>query len=494
MNSDHKNDVMFLVGAGISIPIGIPAMAGTYRQFVNSQKPSLTPKERKLCDLFTKELGVKEDLEEFLLAANQIIEFPDSTLNRFVEKNLSRVKSSPKVAEYNKNLRANVKDVIGIRNGILDFLSKTCFKFDREKAVKINYGLVKSLSNLGFPVFSTNYDYAFEHVAIEKGIKVFDNFISKGQRQIWNERIEFDGDQGFKLIKLHGSVTWYSDDQGNIEKIYYNTNLNPQGHEVAKIVIVPTRFKDIYSQHFFALYSHYLNALTRSKVMIIAGHSLRDDYLRAGIIERNRKGDFQIIVIDPTYPPSLKNELPPVRLGKIGKSIHIPFKWEDFSDELSYILLNYSTDQIAKKCVEVSNKVKYQKNKISFKGNLRELRVLDKKAISLETKGYLKMEQRPASLRVWLSAEYTDTDGTKQNRVYNEFIEVITNEFGADLTGVLVSKIEMAIKIPKVQKWLDVGCNVTINVGLVKSSVSKPSLVREQNLVASCKKTLPYIG
>jgi len=488
----NSNDVMFLFGAGISIPIGIPAMEGTYNAYINSTRPKLSAKHKKICDLFTKEMGVSKDLEEFLLAANNIIDFQDSKLNRFVEKNISRSKSSLKISDFNKNLKVNIIDIIEVRNGILDFLSNTCFKFDREECIKINLGFVETLSKLGHPVYSTNYDYAFEHVAIEKGIKIIDNFIKTGQRNLWNENVDFEEVNGFKLIKLHGSVTWYSDNQGNIEKIYYNTNLNPQGDEVEKIVIVPTRFKDIYSQHFFALYSRFLNSLTQSKVIIIAGHSLRDDYLRAGIIERNRKGNFQIIIIDPNYPDIVKNELPPVRQGTVGRIIHLPYKWEEFSDELSFILLNSTPAQIASNCIKIFNKYKFQKNKIFIKGNIRELKVLQSKEISVETKAHLSLNQKPVNMRVWLSAEYTDTDGTKKNQVFNEFIEEKEIQFGNNLTSIIESTNKIKIKIPKIPKWLEVNCKVTLNVALVKSNITKPLLAKDQSLIVSCNKLLPY--
>jgi hypothetical protein len=487
-----SENIMFLFGAGISIPIGIPGMKGIFDSYVSNRKSGITAKSRKICDLFTKTMGLPNDLEEILLAANAIIEFRESNLNKFIEKNISRKLTSSRIAEYNRNFDDNFEGVTEFKNGILDFLSNTCYRFDREKTLKINSGFVETLSKVGYPVYSTNYDFAFEHVALEKGIKIIDNFKRIGQRFIWNDKIDFEGDNGFKLIKLHGSVTWYTDGKGTIEKIHSKTTINPLGKEVENIVIIPTRFKDIYNQHFFALYSRFLSSLAQSKVIIIAGHSLRDDYLRARIIERKRKGDFQIIIVDPSFPEIAKQELPPSRLGTLGNVIHIPFKWEEFADELSNILQTSTYDQVAKKCTDIFNKQKFQKNKVILKGNIGTFTALQPKSIVVETKAFLTITNRPSNLRVWLETSYTDPDGSAQVRITNDFLEEVPIQFGNNLTGLVDSSNKIKIKIPKYSKWAETGSKVILKIGLINSNILKPINVKDNAAIALIQKQIDY--
>ncbi len=488
----NSDDVMFLFGAGVSVPIGIPAMQGMYRAYMDKRKSGISTEDKKTCKFFIREMGVDQDLEEFLLAANSIIGFKDSNLNRFVEKNISRVKTSRKVREYNKKLDSNVKDVVNARKGILDFLSRVCFQFDREMAVKINAGFVDALSKVGYPVYSTNYDYALEYVAIEKNIKINDNFTEKGQRFLWNNQIDFSGQKGFKLIKLHGSVTWYIDGDGTIERIHSNTNINPVGKKVEKIIIVPTRFKDIYAQHFFALYSHFLSSLARARVIIIVGHSLRDDYLRAGIIERKRKGDFQVIIIDPAYPKEIKNELPPSPPRKIGDFIHLPYKWEEFSNEISSIILNFPSNQIVEKCINVLKKDKYKKNKLKIKGNVGVLKVSGDKELTIDLDVYLAVNDKPSRLRAWLEASFTDTEGKIKNEITTEFIEIGETFLGEGLSGLVKTTKTLKIKIPKIEDWLREGYKVSLIVGLVRSHVKESLNPKRQNLIVKDSKVLSY--
>ncbi|MCD4692667.1 MAG: SIR2 family protein [Calditrichales bacterium] len=491
----NNEDVMFLFGAGISIPIGIPAMEGIYNAFMNRKKSGISQQNVKICEFFTREMGVNKDLEEFLLAANTIIEFRNSGLSRFVENNISKAASSKKLKEFNKNLDASVNDVINVRKDIVEFLSRMCFQFDREKSIKVNAGFVSTLSKLGYPVYSTNYDYAFEYVAIENEIQIIDNFTKKGQRYLWNNNIDFESaneDDAFRLIKLHGSVTWYVDESNTIEKMYSNTDINSIGKNVEKIIIVPTRFKDIYAQHFFSLYSHFLSSLARSKVIIIAGHSLRDDYLRAGILERKRKGGFQVIVIDPAYPPEIKKELPPSRLGTSGEVVHLPYKWEEISDELSSILVNSEPDQISDNCTHILRKHKYTKNKVKIKGNVGVFRVLEVKTISVDVEAYLSPNNRPSNLRVWLKASYVESDGTAQKKISSEFIEVHKIEYGTGLTGLIKETIRLEVKPQKYQRWLREDSKVTIVVGLVRPQAKTPLGVRGRNLIAKTEKKINY--
>ena len=88
-NHGRAPRIMFLVGAGISIPVGIPAMQGIYAGFLRKEKSSITDLEQKTCKFLTENLKVRPDLEEFLLAANAITSFRNSPLAAFVEASVS---------------------------------------------------------------------------------------------------------------------------------------------------------------------------------------------------------------------------------------------------------------------------------------------------------------------------------------------------------------------------------------------------------------------
>jgi|GEM_PF-2639810 len=493
--SARKNpDVVVLTGAGISISIGIPAMQGMFKAFLNRAESGISAEERQACRLFTEDLGVADDLEEFLVAANAITEFQSTSLSPLVERSISTRRKTKVIVDYQDRLKDYVASAKNLRNRILEFMARKCFKFDRGRATTLFKGLVESLAKKGYPVYTTNYDFSFEHVAIENQIRINDNFSSAGQRNLWNPSIDFPVGNALTLIKLHGSVAWYVGHDGKIEKIYSNTDINPIGQPIDRIVIAPTRFKDIYAQHFFALYSHFLTNLTTARVLIVTGHSLRDDYLRAAIIERVRKRPFHLLVIGPSFPTTLPNELTPARLGASGDVTHVPFKFEEFSDELASILNDAKPDEIASRCAEVVQHRRSRKTKIAIKGKIGTLKANTKRSFTATIDAYLQLNQKPASIRVWLKADWKTPDGTVQSRISGEFLEDPQILVGEGLSGLVRKEVPIKFTVPEYPDWVAHANKVSLHVAIIKNTVGKPAGAKESDILARDSRTLPYTG
>lgn len=495
MISDGKmktSEVVFLVGAGISIPINIPAMRGMYSAFLNKAKSGITDDEKKICNVFIKKLGIAEDLEEFLLTANAVTDFEPSSLALFIDRAVSERKGTKRLAEYKNRLNNRINDVDAVRKRILAFMSKTCFRFDRNKACDIFGNFVDAISKQGYPVYSTNYDFAFEHVAIEREIVIEDNFSKQGQRYLWNPDIHFPLGNALTLIKLHGSVHWYADEDDKIEKIYYDTAISPVGKDVNRLVIFPTRFKDIYDQHFFALYRHFLSALSNARVLVVIGHSLRDEYIRAGIIERCRKRKFQIVVVSPTFPTGLPIELTPARLGTSDDITHVPFKFEEFSDELANLILNSNPSDLAGGCATIVHQRKSKSNKLRIRGNIGSLKPGDTKTFKAIVDAYLLPEDKPTYIRVWLATKYKTPEGEQRSRVSSHFLDEEKAQVGSGLTGIVQEEVPIKIKVPDYSEWIQYSSKVTLRVALVQKGVKKPTQVKDSDIFAAAERKLAY--
>lgn len=485
-------EVIILTGAGISIPIGIPAMQGMFKAFMNRGESGISAEEKQACELFTKDLGVAEDLEEFLVAANAITEFRSTSLSPLIERSISSRKNTKNIGEYRQRLNAYVARAENLRRRILEFMSRKCFQFDRKEANTLFTGLVTSLAKKGYPVYTTNYDFSFEHVAIENGIQINDNFSTTGQRSLWNPSIDFPVGDALTIVKLHGSVTWYVDGEGNIEKIYSNTDINPIGKAIDRIVIAPTRFKDIYAQHFFALYSHFLTDLATSRVLIVTGHSLRDDYLRAAIIERVRKKPFCLVIIDPHFPSTLPEELRPARLGSSGDITHAPYRFEEFAKDLASIIRHAKPGEIAARCAEIVHHQRSRANKISIKGNIGSLKQNSLKSFTAVIDAYIHPNERPAAVRVWLEATFKTPDGKEQNRLSGAFLESSPILIADEPSGLVQIEIPIKFTVPEYAEWAAHVDKVSLRVAVVKQSVQKPIHAKETQILASADRTLSY--
>lgn len=495
MSSDDKtetSEVVFLIGGGVSIPVGIPAMKGMYEAFLNRARSGITDDEKKSCYFLTQKLGVSEDLEEFLLALNSVCGFRSSCLAPFVERTLSERKGTIRLRGYQQRLSGRIQNANVIRERILNFMSETCFRFDRQKACDIFGNFVDAISKKGYPVYSTNYDSAFEHVATERDITIEDNFPQKGQRRLWNPGIHFSLGDALTLIQLHGAVTWYADKKGVIEKIPYRTDINPDGKDVNRLVIFPTRFKDIYDQHFFALYCHFLSALSAARVLFVVGHSLRDEYIKAAIIERHRKGNFQIVIVGPILPEGLPGELKPARLGTTGDVTYVPFVFEEFADELANLILSSSPSDLALECAKIVHQRKSKSNKITIRGNIGSLKPGDTKKFKAIVDAYLRPHEKPAYVRVWLSAKYTTPEGKQQSLVSVNFLDDGKAQVGSGLTGMVQEDIPIQIKVPNYPEWFEHTSEATLHVALMQKLVTKPAQVKDQAVFTSDKRELAY--
>ncbi len=343
--------VMILFGAGVSVPLGIPTMRELYADFLQTGKSGITGSERHALKYFSEKLEIQPDLEEFLIASNMLLELDRLGFNAYIEKAVSHHSTGIRIEKYRERFQQRKQKILALRSRALDYLFKLCFKFDRGAAVDIFGNFVQAIADMGYPLFTTNYDFALEHVAAEKGIQIEDNFVPQGLRRVWNPAVQFPAGNALTLVQVHGSVTWYADEQGAVEKIRNPTDMNSMGANVEKKLIFPTRPKGVYDPHFFPLYAHFLTVLSRAELLLVSGHSLRDDYLRAGVLHELRKGEIRIVFVDPEFPKQLSHELKPA--GSIaGQITHVPRKFEECADQLADAIKRIEISEIPDHCAE----------------------------------------------------------------------------------------------------------------------------------------------
>lgn len=251
--------------------------------------------------------GPVEDIEELLQLANSISDFPSSQLSSLIEKLVAPAGAQGRLDKFRARRDLKVEKIDAFRGDLLAWINRQCLQFSRPKANQIYDKLVELLAKKRIPVYTTNYDAVLDHVAQAKGIEVADNFIrDRFGRWFWDPTHKSFSMQGLPVIKIHGSIQWHSMPDGRIEKISTPAKLSEEGHSLKQLMIFPTRFKDIYKQNYFSLYSSFTRALGRVHALIVIGHSLRDEYLFAAIRERLREPDFVLVICDPELPIDIK--------------------------------------------------------------------------------------------------------------------------------------------------------------------------------------------
>lgn len=294
----YETDLAVLVGAGASIPVGIPGMRGMAQGF---EREALSNELKSTWELLTS-AGASSDLEELLQAANEIIRLPNTPLLHFTEFCLSPRLRGNTLEDFRRRVTTEVRSVQQFRRSLIRWVSRKCLLFDREKADAIFAPLVKSLADRATPIFTTNYDAVLEEVGVRQGLGIVDNFCpNQYGRNFWDESLASFQREGLRLVHIHGSIQWHATSDGRVEKIRQPAEVNSEGKALEQLLIVPTRFKDIYRRQFFPLYTSFTRTLAKAKLLLVLGHSLRDEYILAAIRERLKQPEFQLIVVDPIF-------------------------------------------------------------------------------------------------------------------------------------------------------------------------------------------------
>lgn len=302
----YDSRVMFLVGAGGSIPVKIPGMVGfaeEYAEYAQGRREGEALRE-------LREFGVPPDLEEILQALNTALEFSNQPTNKLVESIISPYASkkapTDKLREYRSELRTRFREWERLRTSLLKWIRERCLNYDRPTASRIYGTLLSMLAESGYPLFTTNYDPMFHYVSRASGLTLSDNFLPDREgRFFWDPDLNgFHQTNAVRLVHIHGSINWHQFPDGKIERLRSISPKSEEGIPLQEILIFPTRFKDIYDQPFFPLYSGFTRSLEHAEVLYIIGHSLRDEYLLAVIREQLEDGTLLVVIIDPKLPAS----------------------------------------------------------------------------------------------------------------------------------------------------------------------------------------------
>lgn len=279
----------FLLGAGASLPFGIPVMTGFYNEFrehVRDRHPHCF----SLLETFENtSRHDRPDLETLLTDLGHVtgLELGFQALN----SDSSAVGTE---IERARELR-----------GYLDaFIVDTCERYEREKAVTELSPLL-ALSEIA-PIwfFSTNFDRIVEHCCEHKGIAWSDGFTVGDNHPVADWTGVFD--TPVRLVKLHGSVNWYEDDPGKglhrLDRGYalpaHDFRLVRGGQELKPLMIIPTLEKEALGTPYVQLSLVFTDVLSDARLLVIAGNSLRDKHIRAYV--ESRIDNLLVLLISPS--------------------------------------------------------------------------------------------------------------------------------------------------------------------------------------------------
>ena len=283
------HSVVFLLGAGASVSYGVPMMRGFYiafRSFIERRYPHCL----QLIEIFEQARAHAEhDLETLLSDLHHVLE---------VDAGLDLLRADKGFVAPQVALAREVK-------GHLDaFIVETCERFDLERAVAEFRSLLELRRFGPLWLFTTNYDRILETACEQHGIAWADGFESTGYQPVADWSGRFDAD--VRIAKLHGSVNWYKPESGSskhrLDRGYalptHEFRLTRAGQSLRQLMIIPTLEKDALADPYVHLALQFTDVLQQTRLLVIAGSSLRDRHIRGYIQARLPR--IHVLLVSPS--------------------------------------------------------------------------------------------------------------------------------------------------------------------------------------------------
>jgi hypothetical protein len=343
MKNDEKSkpeELVIFLGAGASMPFGIPGM----KDFIESLNNAIKLDEISVKDdekVLWKQLLAIADQEEVEIDLEWIL----SILNDLSKNNLLptiRLLYPSLNEDKLEQLRSNAKE---LKTKIEGYIKEKCQPQteDKDKAIEFyNSFFGELLDARGFhpKIFTTNYDNLIESSNEKRNpsldsdtesprpkIVLVNGFSSsnKSRYRTWNPVIFED-----KIIedcipqyffKLHGSIDWYISSSGIIEiPAIAQTMKLTSGEEAGSLLIYPVEEKRLFSLPFTELFYQFRSALFyQARFLLIIGYSFRDEIfcnLLKEALERNK--DLRIFIANTDKNQIIKSQ------NKFGEKRVIP--------------------------------------------------------------------------------------------------------------------------------------------------------------------------
>lgn len=255
--------LLVFAGAGTSVELGVPAMAGLATEFLqHARQWNVEP------DLVARVMGSELDVEVLI-------------------ERLDKVCSAREPLATMVDVGAEIARVDVIRAEVEWFVQHVCERIVPRDAHLMWGSLLECARSHEIALVTTNYDRAIELAANAEGRALDDGFgpFHVSERASWNG---FKADGADRLVKLHGSTDWFADQaSGQPSKLRHpmplfgrGTLRLQQGDELGSALVLPSREKLLTRPPYPRLTQTFLNACDLCDVAIFVGASLRDFHVR----------------------------------------------------------------------------------------------------------------------------------------------------------------------------------------------------------------------
>lgn len=273
--------VLLFAGAGTSVELGVPSMAGLATEFLtHSRQWAVEP------DLVEQIMGDVLDVEHLIEELDRICVAGPSL--RSIGHNTGGLERAEKV-------RAEVEW----------FVQHAAERVAARDAQLMWGSVLQATETVEITFVTTNYDRAIELAANGEQISLDDGFELFAEEET-TQWIGFKQDGQFPmLVKLHGSTDWYADGQtGFPTKLRHPIPLFgrsvlrlSEGQELGSALVLPSREKMLTRAPYPRLSQTFLNAADCCDLALFVGSSLRDEHIREAV--RSIAARVPVFIVTP---------------------------------------------------------------------------------------------------------------------------------------------------------------------------------------------------
>jgi hypothetical protein len=373
-----KNRIVFLIGAGASIPAGIPSTDNITDAVCTTNAPNnsgdkylpkcISELKQIIYNYYKSNYGIDrkvnyEDIYQLIdqIHMSDLYEYPDPITEPFIETHLEKmysfileryevkseviVKRNIEIEQYGK-LDIAVYDSSGKnlrfqmdRKNLFRYLAehienilinKIAFTNNREKVPNFWNELCEDRDILRCDIFSLNHDYVLERAFFQKQISFNDGFEdAKTEKfRIWNQNLFYSNDAKINLYKLHGSFSWA------YHRKYGKVVTEPLGNSSCKgssisgtskcALLIGTHNKMLsYSGGIYRdLFFHFRRILLETNYLVICGYGFGDKGVNNYLHDWFEISINKAIIINPDISGLRKNAQPSIatRWDKLKES------------------------------------------------------------------------------------------------------------------------------------------------------------------------------
>lgn len=226
-----------------------------------------------------------QNIDEKILVPSELKNLCTSTKPIAVERFLNRLLTFANFYHETENFPAET-NALELFGKYKSFFLNTYVNTLNYSHLESHQKLLRKIRNLGFAnktsIYSLNYDLAFEYTADEMGLEFVDGFRGFISRKF--DPATLSEPHSFKIIKLHGSLTWREADALSFKEIQplFDSNGKICMLDNKESIIYPTNQKYDYSLNapYNELFRSLTNELLENRCLVlILGYSFGDAHI-----------------------------------------------------------------------------------------------------------------------------------------------------------------------------------------------------------------------